>query len=272
MNKNLGFLAFVIIFLFACKQEAPKEMEVVELVDEIVNLEMEKDGIKLTTNNLATSFDNAHLHMIAPSEVDPIFPDSTLFRFEVENYELGVNTADQLSGQCANSGKGQHIHWILNNEPYTAHYEAEFMKQLPAENSVLLAFLSRSYHMSIKSPEAYVLTELSAGNSIDDFNEGNPHMFYSRPKGTYTGKDANKVMLDFYLINTDLKDKDYTVRASINGVSFDLKTWEPYFIEGLAEGENTIKLELLDNEGNLVKSKFNPVERTINVNYSEESI
>ena len=97
-------------------------------------------------------------------------------------------------------------------------------------------------------------------------------MFYSRPKGTYTGKDANKVMLDFYLINTDLKDKDYTVRASINGVSFDLKTWEPYFIEGLAEGENTIKLELLDNEGNLVKSKFNPVERTINVNYSEESI
>ena len=34
-------------------------------------------------------------------------------------------------------------------------------------------------------------------------------------------------------------------------------------MEGLPKGEVTIKLELLDSEGNLVESPFNPVERTV---------
>lgn len=272
MKKILGLLGMVSLLFFACKQEVKTEAIVEEGQEEVFEVEMEKDGIKLTTNSLATVFDDAHLHLVSPGEDDTSFPDSTLFRFEVENYELGANTSDQLSGQCANSGQGQHIHYILNNEPYSAHYEAEFKKQLPAGHNVLLAFLSRSYHMSLKNPGAFVLRELASDGAVDDFNEKDPHLFYSRPKGAYVGKDAEKVMLDFYLINTDLKDKNYYVRASINGISFDLTEWVPYFIEGLLEGENTIKLELLDKEGNLVPSKFNPVERIINVNYSEESI
>jgi hypothetical protein len=31
-----------------------------------------------------------------------------------------------------------------------------------------------------------------------------PMLFYSRPKGLYTGDDINKVMLDFYLINAEM--------------------------------------------------------------------
>jgi hypothetical protein len=107
---------------------------------------------------------------------------------------------------------------------------------------------------------------------MDEFDNSAPHMFYSRPKGEYVGENAKKVMLDFYLINTDLEDRGYLVRASINGVSFDLDTWQPFFIEGLQEGENTITLELLDSEGELVPSPFNPVERTISVKYTPESI
>ena len=271
MRKYISILAIVSLTFFACKENSSAP-EVDEDVVEVVDLRMEKDGIKLSTNVLATEFEEASLSLLAPGEGDPIFPDSVLFRFGVENYELGGNTSDPLSGQCANSGKGQHIHFILNNAPYTAHYNAEFKKQLPAENNVLLAFLSRSYHMSIKSKAAYILTELYSGDAIDEFDETAPHLFYSRPKGTYTGADAEKVMLDFFLVNTDLKDKNYLVRATINGLSFDIETWEPYFIEGLVEGENSISLELLDAEGNLVPSPYNPVHRTISVNYSEESI
>lgn len=270
MRKYFSLVAILSLVFFACKEDKPvKEMEIVEKVVETV---IEKEGIKLSTNSLASEFANASLNLIAPSEGDTFNMDSTLFRFGVENYQLGVNTADPLSGQCANSGKGQHIHFIMNNEPYSAHYNAEFKKPLNGNSNVMLAFLSRSYHMSLKTKDAYVLKDLMVGDGKDEFDETAPHMFYSRPKGEYVGDDAKSVMLDFYLVNTDLMKGGNTVRATINGVSFDLDSWEPYFIEGLVEGENTIALELLDANGELVPSPFNPVSRTIQVKYNTESI
>ena len=90
-------------------------------------------------------------------------------------------------------------------------------------------------------------------------------MFYSRPKGEYTAKDAEKIILDFYLVNTDLSKDGKKVRATNNGSPFLITKWMPYTMQGLQEGENTIKLELLDENGELVKSPFNPVERTITI-------
>ena len=86
-------------------------------------------------------------------------------------------------------------------------------------------------------------------------------VFYSRPKGTYKGEDTKKVMLDFYLVNTDLTDGNQ-VRATINGTEFMVKEWAPMIIEGLPMGENTVKLELLDADMKLISAPFNPVERT----------
>ena len=42
-----------------------------------------------------------------------------------------------------------------------------------------------------------------------------------------------------------------------------IEEWVPYYIEGMPMGENTIKLELIDAEGNLIEGPFNVVERTI---------
>ena len=90
-----------------------------------------------------------------------------------------------------------------------------------------------------------------------------PHMFYSRPKGEYVGKDTEKIMLDFYLVNTDLSTTGNKVRATINGTEFMLDRWLPYIIEGLPMGEVTIKLELLDNNGAVLPGPYNTVERKI---------
>ncbi|MDE0471265.1 MAG: phosphopeptide-binding protein, partial [Ekhidna sp.] len=53
------------------------------------------------------------------------------------------------------------------------------------------------------------------------------------------------------------------VKATINGNEFMIEEWVPYYIEGMPMGENTIKLELIDAEGNLIEGPFNVVERTI---------
>ena len=94
-------------------------------------------------------------------------------------------------------------------------------------------------------------------------NLNNEFLFYSRPKGTYKGSDTEKLLLDFYLINTEISADGNKVRATIQDKEFFIDEWAPYYIEGLAKGEVKIKLELIDSSGNLIDTPFNPSERTV---------
>ena len=181
------------------------------------------------------------------------------FSFDVSDYELGAQTINKVESQLANSGKGQHIHFIVNNGPYSAHYINNFKKKLNNENNVILAFLSRSYHESVKNPNAFILTQIGE-NKIDLNNE---FLFYSRPKGTYKGKDTEKLLLDFYLINTTISPEGNKVKATINDTEFIITEWAPYYLQGLPKGEIKIKLELINSKGELVDSPFNPSVRIV---------
>ena len=181
------------------------------------------------------------------------------FSFDVSDYELGAQTINNVESQLANSGKGQHIHFIVNNGPYSAHYKNNFKKKLNEENNVILAFLSRSYHESVKNPNAFILTQIGE-NKIDLNNE---FLFYSRPKGTYKGKDTEKLLLDFYLVNTTISPEGNKVKATINDTEFIITEWAPYYLQGLPKGEIKIKLELINSKGELINSLFNPSIRSV---------
>ena len=182
------------------------------------------------------------------------------FSFDIEDYELGVQTMNQFEYKLANSDKGQHIHFIINNGPYFAKYSNEFVQKLDRGNNVILAFLSRSYHESVKNPNAYYLDQIGDENKIDLSGQ---LLFYSRPKGVYKGEATEKVLLDFYLVNTKISPQGNKVRATIQGTEFIIDEWAPYFIEGLPKGEISIKLELIDSKGDLIDSPFNPSERKV---------
>ena len=182
------------------------------------------------------------------------------FSFDVDNYRLGEQTQKDFNYNLANSQKGQHIHFIINNGPYFAKYKSEFTQELEKENSIILAFLSRSYHESVKNPNAFVLMQTGNADSIDLSNE---FLFYSRPKGTYEGEATKKLLLDFYLVNTKISPNGNKVRATVEGHEFVIDEWAPYYIEGLPKGEVSIKLELIDAKGDLIDSPFNPSTRTV---------
>ena len=181
------------------------------------------------------------------------------FSFDISEYELGAQTINTVENQLANSGKGQHIHFIVNNGPYSAHYINNFNKKLNKDNNVILAFLSRSYHESVKNPNAFVLTQI--GEEKVDLNS--EFLFYSRPKGTYKGKDTEKLLLDFYLINTTISPEGNKVKATINDTEFIITEWAPYYLQGLPKGNVKIKLELVNSEGELIDSPFNPSIRNV---------
>lgn len=189
---------------------------------------------------------------------------SGMFTYKVSDYEFAAATPDADALMCANSGKGQHAHLIINNDPYMAKYEPTFKQELPDGSHYILTFLSRSYHESIKNATAYRAVKADVkGNSfakVADIKE--PMLFYSRPKGTYVGKDTKNVMLDFFPVNAKLSEEGYYVEASVNGGKpMKITKWQPYFLNGLPIGENTVKLSLM-KDGKLVSTPLNPVTRT----------
>lgn len=214
-------------------------------------------------------------YTLTPFSASPAFPDAKItsmnytdgkFKFGVggDSYVLGAQTSDAENKMCANSGKGQHIHLIVDNTPYAAKYVADFDYEIPDGSHHLLAFLSRSYHESIKTADARVAKVVDVENNTitGEKDITDPMLFYSRPKGTYVGKkDTEKVMLDFYLANTDISPSGNKVIANINGEDHEISKWQPYYIEGMPMGENTITLTLVDKDGKKVDTPLNPVTR-----------
>ena len=130
----------------------------------------------------------------------------------------------------------------------------------------LVAFLSRSYHESVKNDNSVVVRKLEVGADAEDsigLDMEAPTLIYSRPKGEYSGADTENLMLDFFVLNTTLSEDGNKVRATVNGEEFMITEWAPQVINGLPMGEVSIKLELLDGEGNLIPGPFNEVTRTV---------
>ena len=229
------------------------------------NQDIVKTKTQLTLTEISSpEFPEAALEMNEPLEGANYETGKIVFKYNIKNYNLSVQTLDADAKQCANSGKGQHIHFIVNGEPYKALYTPDYEAEFKDGSYVVLSFLSRSYHESLKHYGAYVLTQFTVGDDKESTVDLTaPHMFYSRPKGEYKGSDTKKVILDFYLVNTDLSPEGNKVRATINDEQFLIDKWAPYFMEGLPFGENSIKLELVDNLGNVIKGPFNTVERKI---------
>jgi len=292
--KN-SFLILFSIILYSCGGPTTTDTtdaneDTKEVAQETTLLSWEKNGIKVTEAKPSPEFTSAKLKMNEPELACYKQEKSVKFSYGIENYDLGLQTQNVDDQHCANSTKGQHIHLILNNNPYTAHYENEFEAELVDGFYVALSFVSRSYHESIKNSDAYHLSYFTVGMPPDidpDTIYGmdprtleagedkvwlvksklltQEHMFYSRPKGKYDAEDCESLMLDFYLVNTTLSEDGNKVKATIDGEEFILPKWCPYSIEGLGVGEHTIDLDLIDKDGQPVSGPFNFTKRTITI-------
>ena len=148
----------------------------------------------------------------SPSYADAVLKSSQLdstfyffntdvnFNFEIENYNLGLQTDSENAKILANSGKGQHIHFILNNQPYSAHYEGSFNKEIPLGSHHLVAFLSRSYHESVKNENSVFVKNLIVGEAYKDSiapNMDAPPLFTADQKAPTLEKIQKKYFLTF---------------------------------------------------------------------------
>lgn len=269
--KKIAFIAVTIIIVcFAlsnCNRKANASTTENSSDKTAKLVTMTKNGITLTELYSPETFADATLLQDNNSEIQDLDKNIFGLNYTTTNYELGKQTAMAGVKSCANSAKGQHIHCIVDNQPYNAIYESSAkINALKDGQHTVLSFLSRSYHESIKNKNAYVLSSAITGISRYTAryaapNLSSPMLFYSRPKGEYTGAEIDAVLLDFYIVNCELSKGGYNVKVEINGTQFMLDKWCGYFMEGLPVGENIVKLTLVDEKGKQVDSPYSFSER-----------
>lgn len=187
---------------------------------------------------------------------------------------------------------GNHIHVILDNQPYEAYYNLgepfELRNVLDGEHT-LRAFPSRPWHESYKNEGAFQMIKFtvkggkadpnkptttnsgqtvanaktpptSEGKDVLPSNSGpvdmtRPLLTYSRPKGEYKLETSDKIMVDFWLTNAKLKGDggEYRVRIKIDAAEpIYLEKWEPVWLTGWVPGKVMLALELVDGNGNII--------------------
>jgi hypothetical protein len=275
MKYNILFTSYILlVFLTAC-DSTKKEIEK-EYIDS-TNLEINdstavgKANIQIEPLNSPNEFEDAILEWNQPNQLEKFTDNNIHFNYTIKNYQLTAPSKNGFGAtHCAQSDKGQHIHLILNNEPYLAKYESDFNETLKDGHYVALSFLSKSYHESLKHYGASDIRQFSVGKKkFKDVDLNQPMLFYSRPKGEYIGKNAENVLLDFYVANVEIKDNAYKVKLTIDSTKvFFITNWQAYIIKNLPDGDHLIKIELIDPNGNLILGPFGSINRIIKINRS----
>ena len=235
----------------------------------------DEGGVQIQKGERSPTIDGANALITAPADSAVLDSPNVEVVVDADNFETGVQTSTDRAKEIANSANGQHFHLILDNGPYMANYEAGVpfdIGELEPGAHTLFAFPSRSYHESVKSDTSYDVINFYVGEESGEFMLGpdEPAIIYSRPKGTYSGAGAEKIMLDFYLHNVDLSSDGYKAKYTLRSggsevASITLTEWTPAFVTGLSSGTYEVNLQLLDADGNVVPGPFNDTTREITV-------
>lgn len=219
------------------------------------------------------------------------------------------------------TGLGNHIHIILDNQPYEAYYSLDQpfeLRNVTEGKHTLRVFASRPWHESYKNAGSFQMVTFTvkgggdaakptttntgqtmasntntsgnnrptmpanantspapregkdvASSTASDVDAKKPLLTYSRPKGEHKGADAEAIMIDFWLANAKLQGDggEYRVRYSVDGGEAKfIDKWEPIWLKGWTAGKHTVKLELVDKDGNVVANgDYNSTSREITV-------
>jgi len=223
--------------------------------------------------------------------------------------ELKLDLSGDLKGYMPHkdpaTGKGNHVHVILDNQPYEAYYEMGQpfeLRNVAAGKHTLRVFPSRPWHESYKNDGAFQMvtftvkgggdaskpTTTSSGQTVaspsatparegkdfppstaGDVDATKPLLTYSRPKGEYKAEDADPIMIDFWLSGAKLQGDggEYRVRYIVDDDEPKfIDKWEPIWLSGWTNGKHSVRLELLDKDSKPVDNGgYNTTSREITV-------
>ena len=220
--------------------------------------EAQQESRNLELDGWADEFADVKLTIASPQQGEVLKPGDVAVQLQLENYEVWKD--------------GAHVHLFLDDHPYIPIYDVSqpvMLDDVAPGAHVLRAFPSRPWHESIKSsPDAFAIVRFVVGE--DDgkwaYDPAKPILTQSRPKGTYAGENAKRILFDYYLKNAELSEGGYRVRWTLDGEEHFATDWQPLWWENLSEGDHELTMELVDQDGAPVENGgLNTTRRTFTV-------
>jgi len=197
-------------------------------------------------------------------------PDETITNATVQ-VELQVRDFPIYKDQSL--GFGPHLHLFVDDQLHQAIYDADApitLENLSPGTHTLRLLAVRPWGESFKNEGAYdqVTFNVFAASAQNNPDDSQPVLTYNQPQDRY---GAEPILLDFHLHNApphlvaqaDATVVDWRIRCTVNGESFVFDRWQPIYLKGFKPGKNWLKLELIDETGNLIDNALNSSIRVI---------
>lgn len=179
--------------------------------------------------------------------------------------------------------EGSYVQFVLDNTPYKPVTDLKTPLDLTAlapggslaeGEHLIAAFVCRKNGESIKGPSSIAVRRFWTGKrtpSTWDPNRG-PFVVLGHPYGTYKVDGGGDPLVDWYVLNATLGQKDYSIRAVLkgpgikdDGIQRIISDWRTHIILSAHEGQYTLQFDLLDRNGDPVPGPGNSSTRTFTV-------
>jgi hypothetical protein len=136
---------------------------------------------------------------------------------------------------------------------------------------VLSAHVCLSNRQSVKAPGGISVHRFWVGKKTPGtYQSSAPMLVLGGPYGSYSGNAADEILIDYYLLNAVVGEKDHAIRMTLKGPGLPeegterfTREWRPWNIVSPHNGEYKLKIELLDSSGNTPPGGL--IERTFTV-------
>ncbi len=251
--KELALVFWVVVFgiLFSCGSEVDTktiETEETDSVKQIFSPKISRDEAVVIEPEVDDEVVELESNGIKLIELKSLPSKGVSLGLSTKQFKEGVNDLSYAIEGISEFN----IATIENN--YTINYfsQKEIKKEFLYGNNVFLSFLTGVNKISVKTNRANVLKNVVIGDMESLFDMKQPHLFYHLPQ-----ENTSSPILDFYLINTSINDEGSKVKVTINKTEFIIYKWAAYQIEGLNKENNTIRIQLIDKNGDVVEGPFN---------------
>lgn len=230
------------------KEEIEKEVKA-QLIRPIV---LEKESVKLIEVVDIPPFEGVSIQLLHNNV--SFNQTNNRFEFDIKKFNLGEKTIEELETGLKLNALGQYLKIFkgsVNNDKY---YSGIVEQNLSKGENYLLAYLCRSYGVSLKSKGAsvYYKIDVNQGESTLQEEKKKPVLLINSPKKNEIFNKKSKILLDFFIVNLDIGKGGNYLKVSVNDVSFNLYKWSPFVLTGLDYGKHKIKVSVCDKKGNSI--------------------
>jgi hypothetical protein len=176
-----------------------------------------------------------------------------------------VRVQFSVSGAHLQPG-GTNVHFMLDNEPFEVQFDASHphvFKDVAPGTHTIRAYIANTMHEAIRGTLSSVTFSVAYPSEDNRQCGSAPTLTYNLPQGEYLGIDAADIAVDFLVSNVRLTPGGNKVAYYADGRRFFSDGTSPGHLKGLRPGYHVVRIELQDENGDLIEGPFNSVERTI---------